>query len=108
MEKAVTKFRTWQRAASNVTQHMLTKSGVVVPVNACVGSGKTTVACNAFGQFITASKDKKTIQMFVTPRIRLCDQQNNEIKKFLALGPELLHVVLPFLPTYQGTTMGTF
>ena len=83
MEKVVTKFRTWQRAASNVTQHMLTKSGVVVPVNACVGSGKTAVACNAFGQFITASKDKKTIQMFVTPRIRLCDQQNNEIKEFL-------------------------
>lgn len=80
--KMVNKFkaRRWQRDAFTVIDNY--KDGVV-PVNACVGSGKTVVACYALGKFIVDNKDNKTVQLFVTPRIRLCDQQNKEIETFL-------------------------
>lgn len=74
------KTRKWQKHAFNVIDSYA--SGVV-PVNACVGSGKTAVACYAFGKFIADNIHSKTVQMFVTPRIRLCDQQNKEIESFL-------------------------
>ena len=74
------KTRKWQRHAFNVINNYVDG---IVPVNACVGSGKTAVACYAFGKFIVDNIYSKTIQMFVTPRIRLCDQQNKEIESFL-------------------------
>ena len=74
------KTRKWQRRAFNIID---SHAGGVVPVNACVGSGKTAVACYAFGRFIVDNIDNRTVQMFITPRIRLCDQQNNEIESFL-------------------------
>ena len=79
------KARKWQKAAFKVIDKC-TSNGVndIIPVNACVGSGKTSVACQAFGKFITEHQDQKTVQLFVTPRIRLCDQQNNEIESFLS------------------------
>lgn len=54
-----------------------------VPVNACVGSGKTNVASYAIGDFIKKNIHSKTLQMFVTPRIRLCAQQAEEIENFV-------------------------
>lgn len=78
------KARKWQKAAFKVINHCTTDNiNDIIPVNACVGSGKTSVACQAFGAFIEKHHDKKTVQMFVTPRIRLCDQQNDEIETFL-------------------------
>lgn len=79
------KPRAWQKKAFKVLGKC-TSNGVndIIPVNACVGSGKTSVACHAFGSFIAENLDQKTVQMFVTPRIRLCDQQNNEIVSFLS------------------------
>ena len=76
--------RSWQKAAFEVvercngnTQHN------IIPVNACVGSGKTNVAAYAIGDFIVKNRAAKTAQMFVTPRIRLCAQQAEEIASFL-------------------------
>ena len=75
------KTRKWQKHAFKVVDSHIENP---VPINACVGSGKTVVACYAFGKFIVDNRSNKTVQMFVTPRIRLCDQQNKEIEKFLA------------------------
>ena len=50
-----------------------------IPVNASVGSGKTFFASLAYADFIDLHRDEKTIQFFVTPRIKLCAQQSNEI-----------------------------
>lgn len=78
------KTRKWQNHAFNIIDNCV-KSNVrnIVPVNACVGSGKTAVACYSFGKFISEHRDENTVQIFVTPRIRLCDQQNKEIENFL-------------------------
>ena len=76
--------RKWQKASFKVVDRCTTDNvNDIIPVNACVGSGKTSVACQAFGAFIEKHSDEKTVQMFVTPRIRLCDQQNSEIEDFL-------------------------
>jgi len=81
--------RAWQKKSFKTVDELTAAlaarmNPVVVPVNACVGSGKTVVACYAFGKYISENRNAKTVQMFVTPRIRLCDQQNAEIRKFLA------------------------
>ena len=55
----------------------------IILVNACVGSGKTNVASYALGSFIKNNQDKKTIQAFITPRIKLCAQQAKEIEEFI-------------------------
>lgn len=74
------KPRKWQSKAFKIVDkcNVSTKTEVI-PVNACVGSGKTIVGSYALGSFIKINKDKKTIQAFVTPRIKLCAQQTNEI-----------------------------
>lgn len=78
------KARKWQKASFKVIDRCTVDNvNDIIPVNACVGSGKTSVACQAFGAFIEKHSNEKTVQMFVTPRIRLCDQQNNEIETFL-------------------------
>lgn len=78
------KLRKWQAAAKKITERVArsSKENLVI-VNACVGSGKTFVAENAFGDFINLHRDNKTVQMFVTPRIRLCDQQSESIIRTL-------------------------
>lgn len=73
------KLRKWQAIASKNSEQLITSTEKFMPVNACVGSGKTFVAVNAIGQFISTFKQECTIQMFVTPRIRLCEQQADEI-----------------------------
>jgi hypothetical protein len=61
----------------------------IIPVNASVGSGKTFFSSLGFADFVDLHRDEKTIQFFVTPRIKLCAQQNNEIT-------EKIHMCEPF------------
>ena len=76
--------RSWQLDAfRKVERCNANGSHNTIPVNACVGSGKTNVASYAIGDFIKKNFSKKTIQMFVTPRIRLCEQQAGEIRDFI-------------------------
>lgn len=78
------KAREWQSKAYDVVNRCNASDGSeVIPVNACVGSGKTNVAAYALGDFIKKNLDGKTVQMFVTPRIKLCAQQANEIQGFI-------------------------
>lgn len=59
-----------------------------IPVNASVGSGKTFFGSLAFADFIDLHKNEKTIQVFVTPRIKLCAQQSKELTdKIAGCGP---------------------
>ena len=76
--------RNWQKTSFEVIERCNSNDQHnVIPVNACVGSGKTNVAAYAIGDFIMKNKSSKTAQMFVTPRIRLCAQQAEEIASFL-------------------------
>lgn len=59
----------------------------VIPVNASVGSGKTTLAAWSIAEFIKEHESSKTIQVFITPRIKLCKQQCDGIaQNILDLG----------------------
>ena len=78
------KHRSWQKTAFKVVERCNSNAQHnIIPVNACVGSGKTNVAAYAIGDFIMKNKSSKTAQMFITPRIRLCAQQAEEIASFL-------------------------
>lgn len=84
--KTVKKFkdRDWQIEAFKIIDRCNCSNKLeVIPINACVGSGKTNVAAYALGSFINTNKGKKTIQVFVTPRIKLCAQQAKEIPEFI-------------------------
>lgn len=83
--KTTIKDRAWQlEAFTKIDRCNKSKTTEVIPVNACVGSGKTNVAAYALGSFIDNNKRKKrTLQMFVTPRIALCEQQAEEISRFI-------------------------
>jgi len=73
--------RRWQVDAQSVIDRCNSSDGKeIIPVNACVGSGKTAVASHALGDFISKNRDRKTFQMFVTPRIKLCKQQADSIR----------------------------
>ena len=96
----VFKARKWQTAAFKIADKCSIDNVCdIIPVNACVGSGKTSVACYSFGKFISEHLNDKTVQMFVTPRIRLCDQQNNEIAQFIetsfGLKADIDYVIIP-------------
>lgn len=54
-----------------------------MPVNACVGSGKTDLACYSFGKWIVDHFGEKTVSVFVSPRIKLCNQQTESIERFI-------------------------
>ena len=78
--------RKWQLDAQNVINRCNSnEEHNTIPVNACVGSGKTNVASYALGQFIKdgIASGHKTIQMFVTPRIKLCKQQSDSIASYI-------------------------
>lgn len=76
--------RSWQKDAFAVVERCNSNAQHnAIPVNACVGSGKTNVAAYAIGDFIMKNLHGKTIQMFVTPRIRLCAQQAKEVSDFI-------------------------
>ena len=77
-------LRSWQKKSIAKISASFSRDGnEIMPVNACVGSGKTAVACWAIGEFIHQNINSKTIQIFSTPRIRLCDQQREEMAAYL-------------------------
>lgn len=84
------KLRKWQIDAKQITSRIIDSSDEKYAiVNACVGSGKTFVAADALGYAIDKYKSGKTVQLFVTPRIKLCHQQSDEIKNVLKTVYEL-------------------
>jgi len=71
----------WQKDGFTkvITKCNRTDEHNVIPVNASVGSGKTFFGSLAYADFIDLHKNEKTIQFFVTPRIKLCAQQSKEV-----------------------------
>ena len=77
--------RRWQKDAFEIVNRCNANAqNNVIPVNACVGSGKTNVAAYAIGDFIMKNRSSKTPKMFVSPIIRLCDQKAEEIIRYIA------------------------
>lgn len=76
-------LRPWQVFAKNKINEIAEQEAhALIAVNACVGSGKTTVAMQAMVDFIKKNELNETIQVFVCPRLALCDQQAREIEKY--------------------------
>ena len=85
-------LREWQKKAKqNIKNAINSDKNELVAVNACVGSGKTNVAFNAFIDYIEANPGKKSVQLFVAPRIRLCNQQKEDFENDYALGCETFY-----------------
>lgn len=84
------KARDWQkRSFKKINRCLANDNCQIMPVNATVGSGKTDLACYAFGKFIEDSIESKTISIFVSPRVKLCKQQNDSIEKFISQHSDL-------------------
>lgn len=78
------KDREWQKKSYKVFDRAVKSDKTeMVSIPACVVSGKTRVCVYGFGKFIEENRQFETIQMFVTPRIKLCDQQSDEIRNIL-------------------------
>lgn len=76
-------LRPWQVFAKNkINEIAEQETHALIAVNACVGSGKTTVAMQAMVDFIKKNDLDETIQVFVCPRLALCKQQAEEIEKY--------------------------
>lgn len=76
-------LRPWQVFAKNKINEIAEQEAhALIAVNACVGSGKTTVAMQAMVDFIKRNELNETIQVFVCPRLALCKQQAKEIAKY--------------------------
>lgn len=76
-------LRPWQVFAKNKINEIAEQEAhALIAVNACVGSGKTTVAMQAMVDFIKKNDLDETIQVFVCPRLALCKQQAEEIEKY--------------------------
>lgn len=76
-------LRPWQVFARNKINEIAEQEAhALIAVNACVGSGKTTVAMQAMVDFIKKNELNETIQVFVCPRLALCEQQAKEIVKY--------------------------
>ncbi len=76
-------LRPWQVSAKNKINEIAEQEAhALIAVNACVGSGKTTVAMQAMVDFIKKNELNETIQVFVCPRLALCKQQAKEIVKY--------------------------
>lgn len=76
-------LRPWQVFARNKINEIAEQEAhALIAVNACVGSGKTTVAMQAMVDFIKRNELNETIQVFVCPRLALCKQQKEEIEKY--------------------------
>lgn len=79
-------LREWQKNSKECLREIITKTNKstdekLVAVNACVGSGKTNVAFEAFIDYLDIHKPENSIQMFVCPRINLCKQQAADFEK---------------------------
>lgn len=78
------KPRTWQKKSFEVIDRCISSDkNEIIPVNACVGSGKTNVAYEGYVRFIKAHKDERTFQMFVAPSINLNKQQAVGLREYL-------------------------
>lgn len=76
-------LRPWQVFAKNKINEIAEQEAhALIAVNACVGSGKTTVAMQAMVDFIRRNSTEPTLQVFVCPRLALCKQQAKEIEKY--------------------------
>lgn len=76
-------LRPWQVFAKNKINEITEQEAhALIAVNACVGSGKTTVAMQAMVDFIKKNELNETIQVFVCPRLALCKQQKDEIEDY--------------------------
>lgn len=76
-------LRPWQVFAKNKINEIAEQEAhALIAVNACVGSGKTTVAMQAMVDFIKRNSTEPTLQVFVCPRLALCKQQAKEIEKY--------------------------
>ena len=74
----------WQmKSFAKIDRCFTPQSREIMPINACVGSGKTTLASYAFGRFISENRDAQTVSVFVSPRIKLCSQQKKSISEFI-------------------------
>ena len=65
------KERTWQWEAKESVEKALDETQRLFAINACVGSGKTNVAFEAMISFIEKFNPKKSVHLFVCPRIPL-------------------------------------
>lgn len=78
------KPRAWQETSfGKIDRCIKSERNEIMPINACVGSGKTDLACYAFGRFISENPGSKTVSVFVSPRIKLCSQQKKSISGFI-------------------------
>ncbi len=77
------KERTWQWEAKEAIDKALDKNQKLFAINACVGSGKTNVAFEAMISFIEKFNPEKSVQVFICPRLSLCDQQLSEMKDYI-------------------------
>jgi hypothetical protein len=76
-------LRDWQKSARRMINEISKQEAhALIAVNACVGSGKTTVAMQAMVDFIEKNVLNETIQVFVCPRLALCKQQAAEIEDY--------------------------
>lgn len=76
-------LRLWQsNAKEKINKIALENKHSLIAVNACVGSGKTTVAMEAMVDFIKRNSTEFTLQVFVCPRLALCDQQSEVIENY--------------------------
>ena len=76
-------LRSWQALAKyTINEISKQESHSLIAVNACVGSGKTTVAMQTMVDFIKKNDLNDTIQVFVCPRLALCKQQAAEIERY--------------------------
>lgn len=78
--------RDWQKSAFKKIDSCLTsESYQIMAVNACVGSGKTDLGSYAFAKTIESgiAENHKTVSIFVSPRIKLCDQQQKSISDYI-------------------------
>lgn len=76
-------LRDWQKSARRTINEISKQEAhALIAVNACVGSGKTTVAMQAMVDFIEKNTLNETIQVFVCPRLALCKQQAAEIEDY--------------------------
>ena len=80
-------YRDWQKTAFKKIDEIIdSDENQIIPVNACVGSGKTAVCSYAFAQWIRSAnkQNKKTYSIFVSPRLKLNDQQKLAISSNLS------------------------
>ena len=95
-------LRPWQVFAKNKINEIAEQEAhSLIAVNACVGSGKTTVAMQAMVDFIKRNSTEPTLQVFVCPRLALCKQQAEASTNHLDDEIVLLYSTSPTGPIHE-------